>query len=138
MSRTVLVVDDEPDVLLAVRLMLEAAGYTVIEAAGSEQALELADAEKAGVEAIFLDLRMPGLDGWAMLKALRANGMSHLPVIVLSAYCDPVAIEQSAELGARGYLSKPFQAADLTQMLEGIFESPSDPKRITDGGVETR
>ncbi len=138
MSRTILVVDDEPDILLAARLMLEAAGYTVIEAGDSEEALELADAEKAGVEAIFLDLRMPGLDGWAMLKALRAKGMSHVPVIVLSAYCDPGAMEQSAELGARGYLSKPFQAADLTQVLEGIFESPSDPRRIAEDCLGTQ
>jgi CheY-like chemotaxis protein len=136
MSRTVLVVDDEPDILLAVRLMLEADGYTVIEAGNSEDALELAETQKAGVEAIFLDLRMPGVDGWAMLKALRANGMSHLPVIVLSAYCDPVAIEQSAELGARGYLSKPFEATDLTQTLEGIFESPSDPRQMSEECVE--
>ncbi len=76
MSRTVLVVDDEPDILLAARLMLEAVGCIVIEAASGEAALELVEAEEPDVEVMFLDLRMPGLDGWGVLKELRAKGIS--------------------------------------------------------------
>ena len=138
MSRTVMVVDDEPDILLAARLMLEAVGCTVIEARSGAEALELADTEKADVEAIFLDLRMPGLDGWGILSEFRAKGTSYPPVIVLSACCDPVAVEQSAELGASGYLSKPFQTADLTRALEAVLEPQSDSTRITEGFVGTQ
>jgi two-component system response regulator VicR/two-component system response regulator ResD len=87
------------------------------------------------LEAIFLDLRMPGLDGWGVLKELRAKGISRLPVIVLSAYCDPVAVGQSAELGAAGYLSKPFWAADLTHALEAVVEPVPELRRIIDGSV---
>ena len=89
------------------------------------------------MEAIFLDLRMPGLNGWGILEQLRAKGICHLPVVLLSAYCDPVAREKSAELGAWGYLSKPFQADDLTRVLEAIFESPFAPNRMTEGSVGT-
>lgn len=60
MSCTALVVDDEPATLLAAPLMLEAAGCTLIEAGTGENALELAVTKNADVEAIFLDLRMPG------------------------------------------------------------------------------
>jgi CheY-like chemotaxis protein len=118
-SRTVLLVEDEPDVLLVARLMLEEAGYAVIEARGGEEAIELA--EKAKVEAVFLDLRMPGMDGWGVLEELRARGIiSRLPVIVLSAHADPSAIERSFELGAKGYVKKPFRATDLTRALEAV------------------
>ena len=133
MSRTVLVVDDEPDILMAARLMLEEAGCTVIEAGNGEEALEVVVTKNAEVEAIFLDLRMPGLNGWGLLEQLRVKGISHLPVIVLSAHCDPVAVERSAELGAWGYLSKPFQAEDLRRVLEVIFESPSAANPVPEG-----
>lgn len=138
MSRTVLVVDDEPDILLAARLMLEAVGCIVIEAASGEAALELVEAEEPDVEVVLLDLRMPGLDGWGVLKELRAKGISHIPVIVFSAYSDPFAVEQSVELGAAGYLSKPFQASDLTCVLEAVFEPQSEPKRMTEGSAGTQ
>src|SRR5205823_3684937 len=61
MKRTVLLVDDERDVLFATRLMLERAGYAVVEAEGGEQALAVASARR--LDAIFLDLRMPEVDG---------------------------------------------------------------------------
>ena len=120
MKNTILLVEDEPDVLLAARVMLEAAGYTVIEATGGREALEIAD--KVGVDAVFLDLRMPGVDGWAVLEELRAKSTtSRLPVIVLSAHPDPSAVERSLELGAKGYVRKPFRAADLTRALEAVL-----------------
>jgi two-component system, OmpR family, response regulator MtrA len=121
MSRTVLLVEDEPDVLFAARLMLEDAGYAVIEATGGEDAVALV--ETTSVDAVVLDIRMPDMDGWAVLKKLQAEGgLSSLPpVIVLSAHADPSAVERSAELGARGYVRKPFQAADLTGALEAAL-----------------
>lgn len=120
MSPTVLLVDDEPDVLLATRLALEAAGYAVIEARGGEEALDLA--EKRKVDAVFLDLRMPGVDGWDVLNEFGAKStISRLPVIILSAHADPSAVARSVELGAKGYVRKPFRAADLTQALEAAL-----------------
>ena len=120
MSRTVLVVDDELDILLATRMLLEAVGYTVIEASGGEEALELAD--ERSLDAIFLDLRMPGLDGWAVLEELRTKGTSsRLPFIILSAHGSPSTVERSAELGAKGYVKKPFHAADLTRALDAAL-----------------
>ena len=120
MSHTVLIVEDEPDILLAARVMLEAEGYTVIEATGGREALAVA--AEASVDAVFLDLRMPGVDGWAVLEELRARGAtSRLPVVVLSAHPDPSAVQRSIELGANGYVRKPFRAADLKRALEAVL-----------------
>jgi DNA-binding response OmpR family regulator len=120
LSHTVLVVEDEPDILLAARVMLEAEGYTVIEASGGREALEAA--AKTSVDAVLLDLRMPGVDGWAVLKELRARrASSGLPVVILSAHPDPSAVERSIEFGARGYVRKPFRAADLKRALEAVL-----------------
>jgi CheY-like chemotaxis protein len=126
-SRTILLVDDEPDVLLATRVMLETLGYGVIEASGGEEAVELC--EKEHMDAVFLDLRMPGLDGWGVLERFRANRTSsRVPVIVLSAHADPSAVERSAQLGAKGYVRKPFHAVDLTRALEACWRrSPRGP-----------
>jgi CheY-like chemotaxis protein len=116
---TVLVVEDEPDLLLLARRMLEELGYAVIEASGGEEALDLAENQE--VDAVLLDLRMPGMDGWAVLDQLRATGtISRLPVIVLSAHADPAAVKRSADLGAKGYVKKPYRVADLTRALEAV------------------
>jgi CheY-like chemotaxis protein len=121
MSRTVLLVEDEPDVLEVARLMLEEAGYAVVVARRGEEAIELA--EKTDAEAMFLDLRMPGLDGWGVLEELRARDfLSRMPVIVLSAQADLSAVQRSVELGAKGFVKKPFRATDLARALEAVQE----------------
>ena len=120
MSCTVLLVDDEPDVLFAARLLLEDAGYGVIATDRGVQALEFAEQWKP--DAVFLDLRMPDLDGWAVLEELHAKSeTSRMPVIVLSAHTDPSAVKKSLELGARGYVEKPFRSGDLTRALDAVL-----------------
>lgn len=127
---TVLVVEDEPNVLLAARLLLEAAGYQVIEASGGEEALRVV--ETSELDAVFLDLRMPDMDGWEVLETLQAKSTSsRLPVIVLSAHSSPDTVKRSVELGAKGYVRKPFKATDLTRALETVLaQAPNvDPKQ---------
>src|SRR5881396_1322646 len=117
MKRTVLLVEDEPDVRLAARMMLEAAGYAVIEASGGEEALE--QVERTKVDAVLLDLRMPDVDGWSVLENLQAQRRtSRLPVIVVSAAS---VAEISVERGAVGFVRKPFRAAELTRALEAVL-----------------
>jgi CheY-like chemotaxis protein len=117
---TVLIVDDEPDILLGTRLLLEEAGYTVLEAHGGKEALVVV--ERARPDAMFLDLRMPGMDGWDVLEALRSNSsIADFPVIVFSAHADPAAVEKSRRLGASAYVRKPFRSADLTRALHEVL-----------------
>jgi CheY-like chemotaxis protein len=117
---TVLIVDDEPEILLGTRLLLEEAGYSVLEAHGGREALEVV--ERARPDAMFLDLRMPGMDGWDVLEALRVNSsIEDLPVIVFSAHADPAAVERCRQLGASAYVRKPFRSADLTRALHEVL-----------------
>jgi CheY-like chemotaxis protein len=126
MSRKVLVVDDEPDVLLATRLLLQTAGYSVLEARTGEEALALV--EEAEPDAMFLDLRMPDMDGWDVLEELGARGhLERVPVIVLSAHGSPGRVERSVELGAKAYVRKPFRKADLTRALDAVLDARPAP-----------
>lgn len=102
---TVLVVDDEPDILLLHRLNLEAAGHEVILAADGMTALERIAERRP--DCVVLDVMMPVLDGWGVLERLQAVAMPP-PVLVVSAKSTQADMEQARRLGAQDYLIKPF------------------------------
>jgi len=102
---TVLVVDDEPDILLLHRLNLEAAGHEVILAADGMTALERIAERRP--DCVVLDVMMPVLDGWGVLERLRAVATPP-PVLVVSAKSTQADMEQARRLGAQDYLIKPF------------------------------
>ena len=101
----ILIVDDEPNVRLVFRTALEASGYDVTEAADGELALEALEA--GPVDLIFLDLRMPGMDGLEVLRRLRDLG-NHTPVVIVTAHGDVPNAVQAMKLGAIDFLSKPL------------------------------
>jgi OmpR family response regulator RpaB len=112
-SERILVVDDEADVLLSLRIVLETAGYDVLEAASGEEALEVFDNEQPDL--VVLDIVLPGIDGWAVLDAVRAR--SDTPVILASANADPGLRERAQASGAATLFTKPFGAEDLRRMV---------------------
>jgi len=116
MPRRVLVVDDEPDIVMMVRLILELDGYEVLEAATGEDALRVLEREHA--DALLLDIRLPGLDGWAVLDELRARRrLDSLPVIMISAHAAPTTSVDALSAGCRGFLAKPFESDELVQVV---------------------
>ena len=120
MSLTILVVDDDPDIQLTVRAILEDDGYTVVAAGDGLEALaRLADVRPA---AILLDMTMPRMDGYAFAAELDRRGMKDSPpVIVLTA--DGRAAEKANRVGARGYLTKPFTLTTLLAEVERVIKS---------------
>lgn len=117
---TVLVVDDEPDILLLHRLNLEAAGHDVVLAADGVVALErIADARP---DVVVLDVMMPVLDGWGVLERLRCDD-SPPPVLVVSAKNTPEDVARARELGAADYLRKPFDPDVLIRKVADLLRS---------------
>ena len=113
----VLVVDDDPDLLILLRLWLETARFDVQTASDGREALDLLWAK--GFDAVVLDIRMPVLDGWAVLEALQEAPVSP-PVVVASAHCGDADKERAMELGAAAFIDKPFEPEQLTHLLEEL------------------
>ncbi len=101
---TILVVDDEPDVTSYLSTVLSARGYRTIEASSGAEALEMGARERPDL--ILLDVMMPGMTGWEVLRRLRETALSDVPVIVLSARESPEDVAEGLQLGVRGYLGK--------------------------------
>ncbi|HET6776873.1 MAG TPA: response regulator [Actinomycetota bacterium] len=116
----VLVVDDEPDVLLLCRLNLEQRGHEVLEAPNGDQALDLA--RDGTPDLVVLDLMLPGIDGYQVLQALRADERtSAIPVLVLTAKSLQADRERSRQLGAAAFLTKPFLPDELCDMVDEVL-----------------
>lgn len=118
----VLAVDDDEDIRYVVRVNLGLADYEVIEAADGREGLEKAIREHPDL--VILDVRMPALDGWEVLQALRADPETRgIPVIMLTVLSDDRYVARGWVLGADFYIGKPFQPPELvavvTRLLEG-------------------
>jgi DNA-binding response OmpR family regulator len=117
----ILVVDDEPDVLLLCRVNLQHAGHDVLEASDGEQGLALAVAELP--DAIVLDLMLPLMDGYGVLCHLLANERTRtIPVLVLTAKAQQEDRVRCWEGGASEYMTKPFSPAALSTALTQLIE----------------
>lgn len=110
---TVLVVDDDTSILDTVSAILTGEGYDVVSAASGEEALA-AIARRRPV-LILLDMRMPVMDGWAVARALRSQGIS-VPIVVMTAA--ESAKRWADEVGAEGYLAKPFGLDELLTTVQ--------------------
>src|SRR5438067_9973888 len=110
----VLLVDDDDKVRELVRVNLEFEGYTVREAGSAEEGLEaIADAKP---DLVLLDVMMPQVDGWEMLRRIQDKyGAGAIPVVMFSGKADERAEAQASSSGAQGFVGKPF---DLQQLID--------------------
>ena len=114
----VLVVDDEPAIRRFLRTSLGAHGYQVEEAADGQAALELL--RRVPPDVLVLDLGLPDLDGFELLRRLRAGG-SALPIIVLSSRADEKGKVEALDLGADDYVTKPFGIDELLARIRAAL-----------------
>jgi len=115
-----LVIDDEPDVLLLCRVNLQHAGHDVLEASDGEHGVALA--VDATPDAIVLDLMLPAMDGYEVLAALRSDVRTRtIPVLVLTAKAQREDRVRCWEEGASEYMTKPFSPAVLSSTLEQLL-----------------
>ena len=124
---TVLIADDDTDILELLQTVLERAGYGPITAADGEEALRLA--RERLPRACILDVVMPGLGGLDVLKALRSEAdTADIPVLMLSASVQNPEVEAALKAGANDYLAKPFSYTELLDRLTRVLEHP-EPDR---------
>jgi CheY-like chemotaxis protein len=113
-------VDDDTSILDTVTAILSGEGYDVVSAATGQEALDAVARSRPLL--ILLDMRMPVMDGWAVARALRAQGSS-IPIVVMTAA--ESAKRWADEVGAEGYLAKPFGLDELLTIVER-FRGPNE------------
>jgi DNA-binding response OmpR family regulator len=117
----ILVVEDQSDIQLTLRLSLEADGYDVVVASRADEALDAI--ERLVPDLILLDITLPGVSGWDLLSTIRADErFASVPIIVLSALPHESVSGRASELGA-GHLAKPFNVNTLIDKVRGALES---------------
>jgi excisionase family DNA binding protein len=116
----VLVVDDDPSVRELVRLNLELEGYLVKEAGGAEEGLAAVEDEPPDL--ILLDVMMPHVDGWEMLRRIQErHGAGSIPIVMFSGKVDERAAHEATERGATGFVGKPFDPQQLVDQAKQIL-----------------
>ncbi len=134
--RTILVVEDEPQIAGIVRDYLEHAGFAVITAADGGAALALARARRP--DALVLDLGLPRVDGLDVIRSIRRD--SRVPILILSARGDEVDRVTGLELGADDYIVKPFSPRELVARVRAVLRrgetAPMSDERIVAGDLE--
>lgn len=140
MDKTILVVDDEVNILEMIRYNLEKEHYRVIVADTGEAALDLLG--KENIDLAVLDLMLPGIDGLSLLKHIRAtNDLKEMPVLLLTAKDAELDKVVGLELGADDYLTKPFSLHELQARIKALLrrikrENTSDGKnRLAFGDI---
>lgn len=128
MGYRILIADDEPEIRDLLRLYLEKDGYEVIEASNGAETLSilqnaaLQEGKAAGIDLVILDIMMPGIDGYRVLRNIREN--NNIPVIMLSAKNADADKILGLDLGADDYITKPFQP------LEAVARVKSNIRRF--------
>ena len=116
---TILLVDDEPTVIFALKLLMEAAGYRVCDFTEPRQALEFLGT-RPGIDLIISDLRMPDLTGLALLTEINALNLG-IPFVLMSGHAASPDIAQALALGAVSYLPKPFSVEQLRTTVQNAL-----------------
>lgn len=135
-NKSILIVDDESRMRKLIKDFLVAKGYDILEAEDGEKALKVFEENESKIELILLDVMMPKLDGWSVLRQIRQT--SKVPIIMLTARGEEQDELFGFELGVDEYISKPFSPKILVARVEAILKrTQGDTKEVKDyGGIE--
>ena len=135
-NNCILIVHDEARMRKLIKDFLVAKGYSILEAEDGEKALEVYEENKNKINLILLDVMMPKLDGWSVLRQIRQD--SKVPIIMLTARGEEQDELFGFELGVDEYISKPFSPKILVARVEAILKRTNqNEKEIKDfGGIE--
>ena len=121
-NKSILVIDDDQSVLSLLKAFLEPEGFDVITAADGVSGMKLLKESKVGL--VLLDVMMPGLDGYQVLKLIREY--SSVPVIMVTGITDKDSVERFLDLGADDYVAKPFNKEELITRIRNKLKRAED------------
>lgn len=136
MDNLILIVDDEARMRKLIKDFLISKGYSTIEAKDGEEALKIFEENESKISLVLLDVMMPKLDGWSVLRQIRQT--SQIPIIMLTARGEEQDELFGFELGVDEYISKPFSPKILVARVEAILKrTKANIKEVKDyGGIE--
>lgn len=124
MGHSVLVVDDEPNIVISLEFLMKKAGYEVRTAKDGNEALHLI--ETAAPDLVLLDVMMPGQSGFDLCQTIRANpDWAGIRIIMLTAKGREVEREKGMALGADDYITKPFSTREVVERVRQYLENGS-------------
>jgi DNA-binding response OmpR family regulator len=122
LSKRILIVDDEPNIVAAVEFLLQRSGYDVYIARNGDEALELVESCKPDL--VLLDVMMPARSGYAVCKQIREHAdWRHIKIIMLSAKGRDAEVSKGLTVGADLYVTKPFSTRDLMDKIGALLEA---------------
>jgi CheY-like chemotaxis protein len=122
MTARIMIIDDNPVIVELLQRKLGRAGYEVLGCVDSEQAV--AQCEEENPDLVILDILMPGLNGWEVMKRLKENPeTASIPIIISTVKNRPEDMDKGRDLQAADYIAKPYVFSDLLDMVERIIGS---------------
>jgi len=121
MPKKILIVDDEPSIIVPVQFLMEQNGYDVMVAFSGEEAMEIIAEKK--VDLILLDIMLPVIDGFEVCQRVRENRQwNKIKIILLTALGSDANVEKGLALGADAYITKPFSNIEIVDKVKGLLE----------------
>lgn len=118
----ILVVDDDPYILMSLEFLMKKSGYEVMIARNGTEALELVRSQEPAL--VLLDVMMPDVDGYAICESIKGDpALAHIIVVFVSAKTKPADVQKGLSLGAARYISKPFSTKDVMQQVAALLAS---------------
>ena len=121
MPQKILIVDDEPSIIVPVQFLMEQNGYDVMVAFSGEEAMEIIAEKK--VDLILLDIMLPVIDGFEVCQRVRENPQwNKIKIILLTALGSDANVEKGLALGADAYITKPFSNIEIVDKVKELLE----------------
>jgi DNA-binding response OmpR family regulator len=128
MAKEILIVDDEPSVVVPIQFLMEQQGYRVMTAERGEDALDLIYQYKPDL--VILDIMLPGIDGYEVCEIIRLNpDFRYIKIIFLTAKGREAEIAKGLALGADAYITKPYSNAELVAKVKELLEKTYEEAR---------
>jgi DNA-binding response OmpR family regulator len=122
MKKKVLIVDDEPNIIVPLQFLMEQNGYDVIVAATGEAAMAALAADRPDL--ILLDIMLPGIDGYQVCQTIRSNSeWREIKIVFISAMGRDVDVAKGLALAADAYITKPFAIADVVEKVNRLLKA---------------